>query len=195
MAIGFLYVYALYFFQSWFQTYLVKGRGFSERDLLLSALPYLVGACANLLGGAASDWLVRLFGLNAGRRIVGAAGLGIAAAGMTATLLTNNNHLALPFLSLAYGGMTFQQPNIFAVCVETGGQMAGTVTGFLQAAAQAGSFISSVVFGYMVKTYGSYQAPLIPMALFLGLGALLWLSIDPSRKLFPEHEKEAAPIT
>jgi len=27
----------------------------------------------------------------------------------------------LIFLSLAYGGMTFQQPNIFAVCSETGG--------------------------------------------------------------------------
>jgi MFS family permease len=190
MAVAFLYVYALYFFQSWFQTYLVKGRGFSEGDLLLSSLPYLVGACANLLGGVASDWLVRQFGLNAGRRIVGVAGLGIAAAGMAATLLTDNNHLALAFLSLAYGGMTFQQPNIFAVCVETGGQMAGTVTGFLQAAAQTGSFTSSVVFGYMVKTYGSYQAPLIPMALFLGVGALLWLTIDPSRKLFPPHKPE-----
>ena len=195
MAVGFLYVYALYFFQSWFQTYLVKGRGFSEGELVLSALPYLVGACANLLGGAASDWLVRLFGLNAGRRIVGAAGLGVAAAGMTGTLLTSNNHLALAFLSIGYGGMTFQQPNIFAVCVETGGEMAGTVTGFLQTAAQAGSFISSVVFGYMVKTYGSYQAPLIPMALFLGVGALLWLSIDPSRKLFAPPKTEPAVIT
>lgn len=91
--------------------------------------------------------------------------------------------------------MTFQQPNIFAVCVETGGEMAGTVTGFLQTAAQAGSFISSVVFGYMVKTYGSYQTPLIPMALFLGVGALLWLSIDPSRKLFAPPKTEPAVIT
>jgi len=195
MAIGFLYVYALYFFQSWFQTYLVKGRGFSEGDLLLSALPYLVGACANLLGGVVSDWLVRLFGLNVGRRIVGVAGLGIAAVCVTATLLTDNNHLTLVFLSLAYGGMTFQQPNIFAVCLETGGQLAGTVTGFFQTAARAGSFVSSVVFGYMVKTYRSYQAPLIPMALFLGVGALLWLSIDPSRKLFPPHKREPALIT
>ena len=55
--------------------------------------------------------------------------------------------------------------------------------------AQAESLTSSVVFGFMVKTYDSYQAPVIPMALFLGVGALLWLSIDPSRKLFPEHER------
>lgn len=55
--------------------------------------------------------------------------------------------------------------------------------------AQAESLTSSVVFGFMVKTYNSYQAPVIPMALFLGVGALLWLSIDPARKLFPEHER------
>ena len=47
----------------------------------------------------------------------------------------------------------------------------------------------------MVKTYGSYQAPLIPMALFLGVGALLWLSIDPSRKLFSPLKLEPALIT
>ena len=195
MAIGFLYVYALYFFQSWFQTYLVKGRGFSEGDLLLSAMPYLVGACANLLGGVASDWLVRLTGLTAGRRIVGVVGLGIAAACMMATLLTGSKQLTLIYLSLAYGGMTFQQPNAFAVCSETGGHLAGTITGFFQTAGQSGSFVSSVVFGYMVKTYGSYQAPLIPMVIFLGVGALLWLSIDPSRKLYSPLKLEPALIT
>ena len=194
MTIGFLYVYALYFFQSWFQTFLVKGRGFTEGDLLLSAVPYLVGACANLLGGIASDWLVRLTGLTAGRRIVGVVGLGISAVCMAATLLTHNNSLTLIFLSLAYGGMTFQQPNIFAVCSEIGGHLAGTITGFFQTACQSGSFVSSVVFGYIVKAYGSYQAPLVPMAVFLGVSALLWLSIDPSKKLYSTDKLEPALI-
>ena len=68
------------------------------------------------------------------------------------------------------------------------------MTGFVQTAARVGSFTSSVAFGYMVKTYGSYQAPLIPMALFRGVGALLWLYIDPSRELFAEHKREPALI-
>jgi MFS transporter, ACS family, glucarate transporter len=172
----------------------VKGRGFSEGDLLLSSLPYLVGACANLLGGIASDWLVRLTGLTAGRRIVGVVGLGISAACVTATFLTESNRLTLIFLSLAYGGMTFQQPNMFAVCSETGGHLAGTITGFFQTACQAGSFVSSVAFGYMVKTYGSYQTPLVPMALFLGAAALLWLSVDPCEKFYAPLKLEPALI-
>src|SRR5437763_479810 len=59
MAIAACYVYALSFFQSWFQTYLVKGRGFHEVALTLSTLPYVVGAGGNLLGGYTSDLLAR----------------------------------------------------------------------------------------------------------------------------------------
>ena len=71
-AIGACYVYALGFFQGWLQTYLVKGRGFSEAALVLSSLTYAVGATANGLGGLAGDWMVRRYGLRNGRRWLGA---------------------------------------------------------------------------------------------------------------------------
>ena len=71
MAMTFCYVYTLYFFQSWLHTYLVRGRGYAEGDLFLSALPYLIGACANALGGVASDAMVRKLGLVWGRRALG----------------------------------------------------------------------------------------------------------------------------
>ena len=41
-----------------------------------------------------------------------------------------------------------------------------------------------------LKTCGSYQVPLIPMALFPGAGAFLWLSIDPSEKLYSPQKQE-----
>ena len=44
MGVALCYVYTFYFFQSWFHTYLVKARGYSENDLLLSSLPFLVAA-------------------------------------------------------------------------------------------------------------------------------------------------------
>jgi MFS family permease len=159
MATAACYVYALYFFQSWFHTYLVKGRGYGENELWLSSLPYLVGACANGLGGVTSDWLVRAFGLKTGRRISGLVGLGTATLFMVATILTTSGALALVFLSLVYGGMTFQQPVICAVCLDIGGKHAGAVMGFGNSAAQAGSLASSVAFGYLVERYGSYNAP------------------------------------
>ena len=39
LGLAFCYVYVYNFFQTWFHTFLVRGRGFSEATLLLSALP------------------------------------------------------------------------------------------------------------------------------------------------------------
>jgi predicted MFS family arabinose efflux permease len=70
---GFCYVFALYFFISWLHTFLVKGRGFTEADLLLSIAPGLLGAAGNLCGGFLSDALVRRLGMkwDAGCRLIG----------------------------------------------------------------------------------------------------------------------------
>ena len=55
----------------------------------------------------------------------------------------------------------------------------------MNTAAQVGSFISSLTFGYLVDRYGSYDAPFIPMAGFLLLGAWLWTKVNPAEQLVP----------
>jgi hypothetical protein len=40
-----------------------------------------------------------------------------------------------------------------------------------------------VIFGYLVNSYGNYNAPFIPMAALLFIGALLWLRIDATQEL------------
>jgi MFS transporter, ACS family, glucarate transporter len=182
-AIGASYVYSLAFFQSWLQTYLVRGRGYSEAALLLSSLTYVLGACANGLGGVTSDWLVARSGLKIGRRIVGVFGLGSAAMFMSAAIVATNGKWALVFLSLAYASILSQQPNLCAVCLDIGQKNAGAVFGFMNTASNGASAISSVVFGYLVGYFGSYNAPLVPMVGLLCVGAWLWLRIDPTRQL------------
>ena len=191
MGICACYVYSVYFFQSWFHTYLVKGRGFGEGDLWLSSLPYLVGASANFGGGFASDWLVARLGLKAGRRIVGFVGLGSAALFLVANIVTTSGTWSLVFLSLAYGGMTLQQPVMRAVALDIGRKHAGVVLGFGNTAAQMGGFISSVMFGYLVQHYGSYVAPFVPMVALLVIGTCLWTRIDPTREIFDSGEAPA----
>ena len=189
--IGASYVYAMAFFQSWFQTYLVRGRGYTEAALVLSSLPYIVGAIANGCGGLLSDALVRRWGLKAGRRTVGVLGLSMAAVFMAATIVTPSNVLALVFLSLSYAGILLQQPNLFAVCLDTGRQHSGAVVGFMNTAAQVASSVSSIVFGYLVAYSGSYDVPFIPMVATLSIGAILWLKIDPTHQLFADAEMPA----
>lgn len=194
LGVGGCYMYTLYFFQSWFHTFLVKGRGFSENDLLLSTLPFLVGAIANGAGGVVSHALVRRLGLKWGRRSIGLVGLGSATLCAIAVLLTQNWLLTLIFLSLTYGGVTFQQPIAFAVCMDIGRKYTGAVVGAFNTAAQIASFISTLAFGYLVEHYGSYNAPLVPMAALLLLGALLWFKIDATSELIPltNRDREGA---
>jgi predicted MFS family arabinose efflux permease len=186
-AIGASYVYVIGFFQSWLQTYLVRGRGYTEAALVLSSLPYAVGACANGLGGFVSDSLVRRFGLRTGRRMLGVAGLSAAAIFMAATIVTTNAVWALIFLSLSYAGILAQQPNLCAVTLDIGRKHAGAVFGFMNTASNLASAVSSIAFGYLVGYFGNYSAPFIPMVASLCLGAWLWLKVDPAEDVFAEE--------
>jgi MFS transporter, ACS family, glucarate transporter len=135
---------------------------------------------------------VRRFGLKRGRRGLGVFGLATAAVFMSATILASNGTWALVFLSIAYGGVLLQQPNLCAMTLDIGRRHAGAVFGFMNTAANVASAISSVVFGYIVALTGSYNAPLIPMAVGLAAGACLWLWMDPTRQLFEEETELAA---
>jgi MFS transporter, ACS family, glucarate transporter len=180
---AFCYYYAGFFFLSWLQTYMVKGRGFAEKQLLLSSLPFLFAAAGNFLGGFSSDAFVREFGLRKGRSFAGALGAGLGAVAMTAAILIPNAYASLIFLALAYGGVGFIQPTAFAVSIDIAPRNAGSVAGAMNTAAQAGGFVSSVAFGYLVKLTGSYTIPMIPMIIAFALSAFAWLQIDATKPL------------
>jgi predicted MFS family arabinose efflux permease len=183
LATAFCYVYAYNFFQTWFHTFLVKGRGFSEASLLLSALPFVVAVFANLTGGAASDALVRKLGPKRGRRALGVSALTVAGLFTLAAMVTRHQILTVIFLAVVYGAITFQQSGVFGVCLDIAQEHAGAMVGIMNTAAQVGGLVGSVAYGYIVERFGNYNAPFVPMAALLFLGALLWLRIDASQVL------------
>jgi ACS family glucarate transporter-like MFS transporter len=185
IAAAFCYIYVYNFFQTWFHTFLVRGRGFTEAGLLLSAMPYALAACANLAGGAASDALVRRMGPTWGRRVLGVVGLGSASVFTVAAMLTDAPVTTVVLLSLVYGGITLQQSGVFGVCLDIGGRHAGSTVGLMNMAAQLGGLVGSIAYGYIVDRTGSYDAPFVPMAVMLALGALCWLKIDASQEIVP----------
>lgn len=209
MVMYFTYCYGAFFFLSWMPTYLARGRGFSEQGLLFSTFPFMLGALANLAGGFASDALVRKLGLKWGRRAVAMIGLGSAAVFTVITILTPGQMLGLFFLALSYAGSDFMLPTAWAVCLDVGKKYAGAVTGTMNMAGQIGSFLSSVVFGYLViysdgllPALGMpvrdglrdfrYDVPLVLMTVMLAISAVLWLKIDPNKQLIPEEQPVTA---
>jgi MFS transporter, ACS family, glucarate transporter len=183
LAVALCYFYTYYFFQSWFHTYLVKARGFEEKSLVLSSLPYVVAACANLAGGLLTNALVKRIGLKWGRCSVGLVSLAVSGLCTIAVMLTHDQLTALILLTAVYAGITLQQPIIFAVCLDVGGPYAGAMVGAMNTSAQVGGFISSLVFGYLVDRYADYRLPFIPMAALLFIGAAFWSKVDPTKSL------------
>jgi ACS family glucarate transporter-like MFS transporter len=191
---AFCYVYVYNFFQTWFHTFLVKGRGFSETSLLLSALPFIVAVFANLTGGAVSDSLVKRLGQKLGRRALGVTALTIAGLLTIAAMATQQHILTVVFLAMVYGAITFQQSGVFGVCLDIGQKHAGAMVGLMNTAAQLGGLVGSVAYGYIVEHFNSYNAPFVPMAVLLFLGALLWLRIDASQELSAEPRLATKPL-
>ncbi|GAC1663238.1 MAG: MFS transporter [Candidatus Acidiferrum sp.] len=180
--------YGSYFFVAWLHTYLVRARNFSEKDLLLSTLPFIFGACANIGSGITSDFLLKHFGLKAARRPVGM--IGLASGGLFALLavFTPSKVGTLLLLCFSFAGICFNQSMTFPICIDVARKFPGAMGGAMNTAAQVGSFLSAVLFGYIAKVSGSYDRPLILIALVLGFGALTWLKIDPTQELVPEGQ-------
>jgi MFS family permease len=185
MGVAFCYIYVYSFFQTWLHTFLVKGRGFSEGGLMLSALPYVLAACTNLAGGAVSDALVRRLGRTWGRRSLGILGLGSACLFTIAAMLSESPIVTLVLLSLVYASITFQQSGVFGVCLDIGRRHAGSIVGLMNTAAQVGGLVSSIAYGYIVSRFESYDAPFVPMAILLFIGTLLWFKVDAAKEIQP----------
>jgi MFS family permease len=183
MGSTFAYLYSYYFFLFWLPTYMMRARGFTEGETKLSALPFVLGALANVTGGYARDAAVRRWGPKWGARVVGIAGLATASTSVFAALISMNKYMALAWLALCYGGITFQQPTVWATCVDIGKRYAGAVAGCMNTAGAVGGLVSSLIFGYLVQNTGSYDAVLLSMAAMLTLGAGLWLRTDATETL------------
>jgi MFS family permease len=190
MAMYWCYVWGSMFYLTWFPTYLVKGRGFSEGEMgTFAALPFLLGTAGNLVGGFLSDGLARKYGLRVGRRLLGSVSLALSALFLLATALTTGKAVAVVLLALGFGAMDCMLPSAWAVCLDVGREYAGAVSGAMNSAGQAGGFVCSILFGYLIQAFGDYDVPLFVIAAMVLISAGLYGLIDPTRPLVPSEEK------
>jgi ACS family glucarate transporter-like MFS transporter len=189
MAMAWCYAWGSNFYLSWLHTYLVKGRGLPEEEMMhYSALPFALGIVGNLTGGFVSDRLSRAYGVRVGRRVVGSTGLAVAAVLFLTAAQTPDQITGVLILAVAYGVMDCMLPASWANCMDVGGRYAGAVSGAMNTAGQLGGFMSAVLFGYLAGWFGTYNAPLCVIAVMLSVSAVLFSHIDPSRPLAPETD-------
>jgi MFS transporter, ACS family, glucarate transporter len=185
-----LYCWGGYFYLSWLHTYLVVGRGMTENQMkIASSLPALAGAVGVIVGGFLSDRLARRYTLRVARCSIGSVALIVSGIFMVAATLTADNRAAVALLTAGLGIMNAMIPVAWSVCVDLGGEHSGAVSGAMNMAGQAGSFISSVAFGYLITALGTYDRALLPLAVMLILSGIVFAGIDPADRLIAAPER------
>ena len=183
LAMYICYAIGAYFFQSWFHTYLEKGRLIPKNQLIwASSIPYLLAGLGCLSGGWLSDKAVLKYGKKWGRRIVPMIGLFVSGLCMIGASLVADNTIAIIALGIGMAFMDVTAPVAWAVAMDLGGLKSGSVSGSMNAAGLTAAYLSTVIFGYLATAYG-YYLPVLLIGIIVLLGAFVWLKIDATKKI------------
>ncbi|HWY64751.1 MAG TPA: MFS transporter [Rhizomicrobium sp.] len=171
--------FAIYFYITWFPSYLLQARGFSLTALgTIGALPAVMAVVGNWVGGYASDRLIKLgWSHTAARKTCLVGGMAMASSiGLSA--FVESTWACLALLTLAYASLSFTGANVWTVASEiapTPGHVAsiGGIQNF--AGNLAGIMISAFTGKMLALSHGSFLVPLATAGALCLVGALSYL--------------------
>jgi ACS family D-galactonate transporter-like MFS transporter len=182
MMIGFFCLnFVIYFFITWFPTYLMQARGFSLAQLgTLGLLPGLVSIPCGWLGGFTSDALYRRgWSLTAARKTCLVGGM-LMSSVITFSVFAPNAYVALGFFAVAYGSLAFTAASIWSLPGDVAPTPAhvASLGGIQNFAANLAGIVTSTFTGVMLTiTSGSFVVPLTVAGGFCLLGAAVYMFV------------------
>ena len=176
--------YGSYFVMTWLPTYLAEQRGFQQESLsFFSGLPLLLSVFGDISGGAVTDFMTRRFGLRVGRSGVAVAGYAVAGAAMFGSVLATTHVMAASLIAIAVAASMFPLSASWAACIDVGGEHTGVLGAAMNTTGQIGSILSPVVTGWVVASFSNWQTPLLIMGGLYVVSAILWMFVDPGKRL------------
>jgi MFS transporter, ACS family, hexuronate transporter len=169
------YAYILYFFLSWFPSYLTMQQHLSIKSMsFVSAIPWLLGFIGLAGGGMVCDAIYRLTG-NAllSRKLVLVSGLLIAAVcvALAGTVTSVESAVALMTVSVFFMYLTGN--TYWAIILDTVDKnRVGGVGGFVHLIANLAGIVAPAATGYMVQASGSFTSAFVLTGAIAVLGAL-----------------------
>jgi predicted MFS family arabinose efflux permease len=171
--------FAIYFFITWFPSYLMEARGFSLARLgTLGMLPGLMGIVGSWLGGYAGDWLLRRgWSRTAARKTCLVGGMALASSiGLSAVV--DNTYVCLGLFALAYASLSMVGANVWTVVSEMAPTPAhvASMSGIQNFAGNLAGILITTFTGLMLAiTSGSFLIPLLVAGGGCLVGALSYL--------------------
>jgi len=179
--------WGMYFFIGWLPVYLQQGRQFSESSMkFITSFIFIPAIAASLAAGVLGDWLVKKKGLKFGRRSIAMSALGLNSVLFLVESTTQSNTILVASFIAGFACQLIFGAAAFGVCIDVGRNHAGTVSGVMNCIGQLGAFSLAIVFGKIVDSTHSFNAPLFVISGLMLFGSLLWLLVDPTRELIVE---------
>lgn len=159
----FAYNYILFFFLTWFPTYLVDARGLSVGNMsIITVIPWILGFIGLALGGFVSDFFFKKFikkGVLFSRKAVLVTCLFLSAVciGVAGLVITTVGAVTLVALSVFFLYLTGA---IYWAIVNdvVDKDNVGSVGGFMHFLANTAGIIGPTLTGYLVDTSGTYTS-------------------------------------
>lgn len=180
MCLGFFTLnYTIYFFLTWFPTYLVEDRGYDMMSMGWAAVvPPLCGLAGSFTGGFLMDKLyanghsltfVRKFTL-VGGMLIGTCIIGSGVA--------KSASLSLFLMGISYFGLMMASCAVWSLVSDVApAGKASVLAGLQNTFSNAGGVVGPIVTGFIVSSTGSFNAALALSGIGVLIGALIYLVV------------------
>jgi len=177
----FTFGYVAWIFFSWFFIYLAQVRKLDlKSSALYSMIPFLAMTVCCVLGGLATDWLTRRYGLRKGRCTFPVIGLLLTSVFLVLGSHAHSAQLASIILAGGAGALYLAQSSFWAVSADISGKNSGTVSGAMNMGAQVGGAVTASLTPYLAVHFG-WNAAFFTAAALAVVGASLWFFVHPDR--------------
>lgn len=163
------------FFVTWFPTYLVTARGMTFIQAgIMTALPYIGASAGVLVGGVASDLILKRTGsANLARKLPIVSGLLLASAIVGANdVPAQQNGLVIAIMSLAFFGQGMTNLGWTVVSDVAPKRLIGLTSGIFNFSANLAGIVTPVVIGVAFQATHSFVGPLLYISVVALIGAL-----------------------
>ena len=158
------YNYILFFFLTWFPSYLTMAQHLSIKDMsIATVLPWILGFCGLAAGGYVSDLVFRRTGRALfARKLVLTVCLSIAAVSVALAGLVSTVGSALALMSAAVFFLYLTGSAYWAILQDTvRGENIGGVGGFIHMIANCAGIIGPAVTGFIVQSTGAFTSAFV----------------------------------
>lgn len=169
------YNYTLFFFLTWFPTYLVDARHLSIKEMGFAAmLPWIAGAIGQILGSIIIDYIYKKTGkLLFSRKVVLVTCLMLAALCVGLTGFVTDVVSAVSLMTVGICFLYLQATTYWAIIQDlVPSERVGGTSGFIHALSNVSGILGPAITGWLVQTTGQYTSAFVLAGSLAMIGAL-----------------------